>query len=180
MQSPFKFFHDETICTSLQVPTNLLVSPIMMIQNFIKYCQRELWLFLVLKHFYHSWHLPSGIRTYLISFCTLSHFLYDVILIRQLSNICQNGLSLFSEENQEDFYLDKILRTPVIFYETMLLGIRGASLNICYHIYPCLVILSLFIHRFRGSLTLCSYKDFLSHSFAYVYDYRLKNHTNLL
>lgn len=78
------------------------------------------------------------------------------------------------EDDQEDIYLVKILRTLVIFYKTILLRIRGALLNICDCIYPCLVILSLSIHKVKWSLTLCSYKDFLSHNFAYEYDYRLK------
>lgn len=92
--------------------------------------------------------------------------------------ICQNSLLLFLKITRR--YLDKTLGTPVIFDKTVLLGIRGASLNIGNCPHPCLVIRGFSIQRFKGSLTFCTSKDFLSLSFACVYDYRLKNYVNII
>jgi len=51
---------EENVCKSLQVLTNLSVSPTTIIQNFIKYCQTEPRLLLVLMPFRHTWQFLSG------------------------------------------------------------------------------------------------------------------------
>lgn len=68
-------------------------------------------------------------------------------------------LPKYLEDNQEDTWTR--LWELLLSDRTVLLGIRGASLNIGSCIHPCLVIQDLSIHMLKGSLTLCTYKDLL-------------------
>lgn len=144
----------------MQITASTVKSLIFSLPNDSKLCQWELWLFLVLMQFHHRWQLLSGMRFDVISSHLIVYSNYVLFFFLCSTNkALTKYLPKYLEDNQEDTWTR--LWELLLSDRTVLLGIRGASLNIGSCIHPCLVIQDLSIHMLKGSLTLCTYKDLL-------------------